>query len=1007
MLQNIRAIYFRIHKQLFSWTFCMFQITVIALAQKGTGKLTGKVTDAATNESLAGVTISAKTTKFVTTSIPDGTYIFSLPPGTYTVRYSYTGHKTKEISGILIKAGESTFLDILLETATKELEGVVVSANIKKEAQSSVYSAQKRSAAVSDGISIEAIRRTPDNNAGQILKRVSGVNVQDNRFVVVRGLSDQYNQTMLNGAVMTSTETNRNAFAFDLIPAAVLDNITINKTATPDMPGNFGGGVVQINTKDFPSNDFFSVLLQTGYSDGTYRKNFYGDKRNEFEWLGFGGTTRDLPKGLPYGKSRNSILNLSVQEEYKYLKSLKNNLSPINYGPSSLNSASQLGFGKTIKFKNNTQFGIVAALNYRKSELIEQETVLRDPLINPPSPQILGVVYAYDATRYRYSAEFGGVLNLAYRFGNNKVTLKNFYTNVFNNVYSDRPNMTISSTAYTPGNVGGLGQLNPYRIVGVNYVVEQKGLINSTLAGEHRTGRNNETKLDWNVNFTRITTSNPDLRSYILTYDSVTKLYTTTANYPDITQSLLINSRTWSLTKDNIYGGVFNVTTPFNLLENKHLLKGGILFQNRERDNSGLVLPITDLAATSLDELMAPSQFYPGGKAGFPLAIVSFTAGSANYTSGSSLLAAYESLENTIKKKIRIIWGLRVESYQQMVNLFTPVYYPGFSEPELQSSKFASRATFNFLPSVNVVYSPVPSINFRGAYSNTVIRPELKDLADYYRYDLASYSLASGNSRLKSSSLTNYDLKFEWFPSSGEILSFSAFYKNITDPIEYARQDIGNDYSSKAAINSGKTYVKGLETEMRKKIDFIPFAPWLSHVTLFGNASLIASKVRGRQVNSNVISSFSEHRLTGQPNYILNGGITIQALNNTFEFTGSYNKTGDYINELGTPDLNVVLPNGKKIPRIPHYRVRSRDMVDLSISQSLYKGKFRMKLNVTNLLKKGYILYQDLNGNEKFDAPLKINPLKDQYSNYLSGVDNTPSTIVPQRTYSFSVSYTF
>lgn len=196
---------------------------------------------------------------------------------------------------------------------------------------------------------------------------------------------------------------------------------------------------------------------------------------------------------------------------------------------------------------------------------------------------------------------------------------------------------------------------------------------------------------------------------------------------------------------------------------------------------------------------------------------------------------------------------------------------------------------------------------------------------------------------------------------------------------------------------------------MRKKLDFVPFAPWLSHITLFGNASLITSKVEGKQINSVVISTFSEHRLSGQPNYIINGGITVQALNNTFEGTASYNKTGDYINELGTPDLNIVLPDGKKIPRIPHYRVRSRDMVDLSLSQSFYKGKLKMKLNVSNLLKKGYIVYQDLNGNEKFDAPLKIDRSNknDQFSNYRSGIDNTPSSIAPQRTYSFSVSYTF
>lgn len=997
-------------QRIYGLTLCLFLFTLNAFAQKGNGKLTGKVSDGTTNETLAGVTISAKGTKYGTTSITDGTYILALPPGTYTMRYSYTGHKIKEITGVVVKSGESTFLDIILETATKELEGVVVSANIRREAQSAVYSQQKRSAAVSDGISIEAIRKTPDYNTGQVLRRVPGVNVQDSRFVVVRGLSDQYNQTVLNGAVMTSTESNRSAFAFDLIPAAVLDNITVNKTATPDMPGNFGGGVVQVNTKDFPANDFFSILVQGGVADGTYRKDFYGDKRNELEWLGYGGNARELPKGFPSSTSRNPLVYMNQQEQYNNLRKLKNNLAPVNYGPSSINPALQLGYGKTFKFKNETQFGIVGALNYRKTEFIEQESVVRDPWLSAnavphgPTDSVIGALTAFNATRYRYAVEFGGILNFAYRFGNNKITLKNFYTNVFNNTFIDRPDMAY--IAYTTA----FPLSNHYRILGLTYVVEQKGIINSILGGEHRTGKNNETRIDWNVNATIINTNAPDLRNYVLTYDSVSRVYGTTSN-SGLAESLLFDSRVWSRTEDHVYGGVFNVTTPFNLLQNKQLFKTGILYQQRSRENTGLLLPIAGLYAPQIDQLLDLSRITPQTQV-FQVGSVSLLNGSGNYTSGSSLIAGYESMENTIKKKIRIIWGFRVESYQQAVNLYQAVYYTGFAKPDLQPIKFAARSTYNFLPSANIVYSPIPDINIRGAYSNTVIRPELKDLAPYQRFDLSTFSLASGNDRLKSSSLHNYDLKFEWFPSSGEIISFSAFYKDIIDPIEYARLDLQNAISAKQAFNSGKAYVKGLETEMRKKLDFIPFAPWLSHVSIFGNASILRSKVSGRKINSFVLSSFNEHRLSGQPDYIINAGLTVNAFNNSFEFTASYNKTGDYINELGSSDQWVHLKNGAVLPQFPPYWVRSRDMVDVVISQSLLKNKMRLKLNISNLLKKRYIVYQDLNGNGKFDAPAL--DIYRQYNDpvhgtgyYKNGIDNTPSNIAPQRSFSFALSYTF
>ena len=262
------------------------QLCSVGIAQKN-GKLTGKVIDGTTNQPLTGVSVSPKGTKQGIASITDGTYILSLTPGTYTISYSYTGFQTRDVPGVVIKANETTFRDIVLETASKEMEKVVVTSGGRKGSQSSVYSAQKRSAAASDGIGQELISKTPDNDGAQIMKRITGVNVQDNRFVVVRGLGEQYNQTMINGVPVTSTETNRNAFAFDLIPAPAVDNIVVNKTATPDMPGNFAGGIVQVNTKDFPAKDFYSISLQLGFSDATYGKDFYGDKRNKYRNIEF------------------------------------------------------------------------------------------------------------------------------------------------------------------------------------------------------------------------------------------------------------------------------------------------------------------------------------------------------------------------------------------------------------------------------------------------------------------------------------------------------------------------------------------------------------------------------------------------------------------------------------------------------------------------------------------------------------------------------------------------
>jgi TonB-dependent receptor len=409
----------------------------------------------------------------------------------------------------------------------------------------------------------------------------------------------------------------------------------------------------------------------------------------------------------------------------------------------------------------------------------------------------------------------------------------------------------------------------------------------------------------------------------------------------------------------------------------------------------------------SIDSLLEPGYYSVN------LATGAFAGNGGNYNGGTSLLAAYESLENKVGSKTRIIWGLRVEDYQQTINVYQTSYSYDFRDPELIPLKFAARTTFNFLPSVNVVYSPIQSINVRAAYSKTVIRPELKDLASYASFDFVTFAQSQGNQDLKSTSITNYDLKFEWFPSAGEILSLSAFYKNIHDPIEYATTTAERS-EVKFAYNTGKAYVRGLEAEVRKKLDFLPFAPWLSHVLLFGNGSLIGSKVSGKAINSFVLSSFAEHPLSGQASYIINAGVSVSLFKDNFETTVSYNKTGDYINELGTSDLDVHLANGKDVPLNPHFRVKARDMVDLVSGVNFLKRKGQIKFKITNLLKRPYIIYQDLNGNGKFDTPASIRTMDphtgqtyEVNNNYRSGIDNITSNILAQRTYSLSISYTF
>jgi CarboxypepD_reg-like domain/TonB dependent receptor/TonB-dependent Receptor Plug Domain len=987
----------------------LFTVCFTTNAQVGTGKLTGKIKDSATNQSLLGVSVTIKGINKGVASINDGSYILTLSPGTYTIRYSYSGYNTKDISEVIIKKGETEFIDILLSPKSNQMAGVVVtSTSARKETQSAVYNKQRLSAAASDGISAETISKTPDNNAGQILKRVTGVSVQNDKFVVVRGLGAQYNQTMLNGVAMTSTETDKNAFSFDLIPAAAIDNIVVNKTATPDMPGNFAGGVVQVNTKDFPAKDFFSVAVQTGFSDQTYGKDFYSDKRSKMEWLGFGGKSRDLPNGFPKANESVNIYNVNIQERFRLARLLKNNLVPYNNGPSGkdladLNENIQFGFGKTFRFKQKNQLGIIAAITQRKTELIENDTISRlaQPAIQTDGSPAVAIGRYANTTRFKYSSEFAVVLNFAYSFGSNKVTIKNLYTQLFRNTF------TKSDSIFNPSVFNYQG---PKGLVGFSYTSEQRSLLNSILSGEHKLGKNKETILDWNINVTANNSKFPDNRNYVLNTTSSPEIFEA-SNPANIVSSLLqLSTKSWLTSNDFITGGALNLSSVFNINKVKQIFKGGILFQNRGRTSTSNILPLNLGTTATLDSIAEPSLFVLNGNEIFP---IGFENNAGNYNAGSSLQAFYESLENKIGKTLRIIWGIRFENYQQTLSSYKLVSYPNFrlQERVINSNKLASRTTFNFLPSINLIYTPNKTINIRGAFSKTVIRPDLKDIAPFSIYDFKAFRFVTGNADLRSTSVNNYDLKVEWFPSSGEIVSVAAFYKKMIDPIEFGENiSVGNPFVGRLPINSGIATVKGLEAEFRKKLNFISFAPFMKHVTLFGNGALLKSFVENKTLYYLDYNFSPEHRLTGQPKYIINAGINIEAFKNTFEATLTYNRTGDYIDQLGSSDFFAGFnPYNKPLLYIPNFILKARDVIDISIRQKLLKGKGLIKFNIANLLSEPLIIYQDFNGNDKYDkVPFKTNINRSsQLGTFDGAIDNIASYTNGQRNFSLAFSYTF
>src|SRR5688572_31177935 len=376
-----------------------------------TGKISGKVKDAKNNEVLVGASVLVQgLSKGVSTSI-EGTYVFSVNPGNYTIEISFSGYQKKIITDVEVKQGQLTEVDVSLETESKEISGVTVTASARKESINSLYNYQHTQSGMSDGIAADIIRKSPDRNTGAILKRVSGASVQENKFVVVRGLADRYNTAMINSSVLPSSEPDRKAFSFDIIPSNLVDNIIINKTASPDLPGDFSGGMVQVNTKDVPAKNFITLTAGLGFNTLTTFKDFKAGAKGDFDFLGFDDGSRNMPGEFP--KSRTKYNSSTAEQQVIFSKSFDNNFGLRKNVTAAPAQNLQFTLGSRKDLAKGSYFGTVLALTYQHGQTINESN--RKDYESPGFAS-----YDYNDVLYKNTTGLGALANFSYVKGKSK-----------------------------------------------------------------------------------------------------------------------------------------------------------------------------------------------------------------------------------------------------------------------------------------------------------------------------------------------------------------------------------------------------------------------------------------------------------------------------------------------------------------------------------------------------------------------------------------------------------
>lgn len=901
-----------------------------------TGKISGKVSDKKTGETLIGVTVKIKGTTKGTATDVDGNYtISSLSDGKHILLFQYIGYAGKEIGEIEVSNGKTTSLNVILEESNSQnLSEVVIQGSFKKESVNALYALQKNSASISDGISSDIIKKSPDRNTGEVLKRVSGASIQDNKFVIVRGLSDRYNAAMINNSPLPSTEPDRKTFSFDAIPSNLIDNVVISKTATPDLPGDFSGGAVQIKTKDFPTSRTLELNVGTGYNTISTFKDFYGNGRAAVNYLGFAGSESKLPSAFPSSKER--FLLLPLDKKVAASRSFKNTWGINNLGVAAPTQNFQMIYGNSYGLKDDAKIGFIGSVTYRSSQSISDE-VRND--YNEVSGGTIGVpIFEYGDKYYNFNSTLGLLANVAYTKGANKISLKNIY----NQSYDES---TLARSGVRDGFI--LQKVSQQEI-------NEKSLLNSVLEGDHLISQKSKAKLNWNLSYSRITNNLPDLRRLAYSLDPTSN----ETEYKAVVQSTAAVSdagRFFSELDESIYGAGLNYSLPLNIFKQGQTLKIGALKQYKDRTFKARTLGYR-LATETVDQtnalvVLPQDQIFSSANIGAnKFMIDDISNPSNNYTGSGDLNAGYAMISGTFAKRLKATFGLRVENYIEKLD-----------SRDNSGKVNVDNNYLDFLPSANLAYEVTSKANFRLSYSSTVARAQFRELAPFAFYDFITGLVKIGNRDLERTTISNFDLRYEFYPTAGQLISVSGFYKHLKNPIENNIID-GSTASSKSMsfINAPEAFIAGAEFEIRHDLGFISESSgFLKRLVYSANAAIIKSEV---DFGAGMVTINNKRALQGQSPYLINTGFQYSTEDSGWQASILYNRIGRRISVVGFGRTE----NGSFLADYPDIYEAPRDLLDFQIAKKVIKNRAEIKLNISNLLDSDASYYQDLNNDKKF-----------------------------------------
>ncbi len=863
--------------------------------------------DSQTGEAVPGTQVTVDGTGLSVLASVDGRFMLSnVPAGQRSVTAAYLGYGSKTVEAVEVPAGGAVEQNIALSPQALNLGAVKVSAVRERGTVASAVNEQRTAVGVTSATTAEQMAKSPDSDAAEAVRRVSGVTVEDGKYVFVRGLGERYTTTSLNGARVPSPEPEKKVVPLDLFPSNLLEAITTSKTFTPDQPGDFSGASVDLRTRSFPANRMLRLSVSSGYNTAVTGKAMLLPATQGGEWAALAASQRSLPSSLT---SVQDFSQLSRSELNTMIRALPRDWTA-GEGSGQPNLSGSLSFGGEDPVLGH-RFGYVGSLSYSHNQSahlgeIRARAVPGDATGTPvPYNTFLG-------STGQSSVLWGGLLNLSTYVGPaTKIELNNTY---------DRTADNIAHQDW--GTLEEFTQVDSVQRTSLRYV--ERSVRSNQLRAAHQL--NDRNRITWAVTSSAVSRVEPDRAD--LAYGLETA--PTGERLPLAWLGFIPEAakRTTSSLSEDAWNGDLEYALSLGTPEHETTLRIGGSYRYTRRDASSASYNLRAVGLDAAARAATPDQlFYGRYTAGDATHIIlEPNASGGAYDATDRVRAGYLMAEVPLAWWLRVVGGARVERWTLDMQ----------AEPTDRGLVDIGRDNTDVLPSLALNARLGENQALRLSATQTLARPEYRELAPISYRDMLGEREVFGDSSLVRTLVQNYDLRWEYYPSLTEVVSVGLFAKHFDHPIEQI--DVATSGVSQLSfINARSAINYGVELELRKGLGFL--ADPLEPLGAFANVTFMHSRINTSNSTLSALTN-DERPMVGQAPYVVNAGLSY-ARGGGASATVLYNVVGRRISSAAVTPITV-----------DTYEQR-RQQLDFSLRLPLTRG-VDAKLDAKNLLDSPY-----------------------------------------------------